>query len=401
MNKAVIFIPGIKGTKLHDSNTIDNEILWQDFRFNIEDIRRTELSSFYNGQYYDESFTTITKPLNIEVIAYREFWEELKPENKFIFPYDWRLPNKENGKKLKEFMQLIIDKSNASETHNHPITHFDIITHSMGNMPLRYYILENGMHQINKIIFVTPPFKGSIEAITAFVVGEGWFFTHEKARKLARTLPALFELLPTFDKYAIDSVNSDAVNLWDINNWQKNLVTPDEDENSNRSKRKFAINLQNAKVALQELENWNKNLTAEEKDRIMVLVRTNEETRLDVVIEKNPADINPANYVDLKKSLKGRDGDGVVPDASTCCYCTELVTYCFEDKDAPINFKHALILKDGRVQKMINGFLQSDKNASSYHHDVLGRTVHRVKSLESMDINQDGLIHTIEKINKS
>ncbi len=30
MSKAVILIPGIKGTKLYDSNTFENDVLWED-----------------------------------------------------------------------------------------------------------------------------------------------------------------------------------------------------------------------------------------------------------------------------------------------------------------------------------------------------------------------------------
>lgn len=400
MNKAVIFIPGIKGTKLYDSNTVNNEILWQDIRFNVEDILRAELTSPFNGQYYDEILTTITRPLRIEPIAYNEFWEKFDPELKFIFPYDWRLPNKENGKKLKEFMQLIIDKSNASDNDYPPITQFDIVTHSMGNMPLRYYILENGMEKINKIIFVTPPFKGSADAISALVLGQGMFFNHEKTRKLARTLPALFELLPTYEKYAIDSENSSPVDLWDINNWQTNLVNPDGNREKDRTKRKFAENLENAKRSLKELENWTSKLNGEEKDRILVLVRTEEETLMDVVIEKSPKDNNFPNYVDFKKSLYHNEGDGVVPNASSCHYCEEFVTYCFEERVLLPDFQHPMILKDSRIQRMINGFLKSDLSAPLYENEILGRTVFRVHHLSDEDINYGGVTHSYSKINK-
>jgi len=399
MSKAVIFIPGIKGTKLYDSNTVDHEFLWQDFRFQFEDFMRLELTPPFNGQYYDESLTTIARPSNVEPIAYSEFWKNFESEFKFIFPYDWRLPNKENGKRLKEFMDLIIEKSKASSNNYLPITHFDFVTHSMGNMPLRYYILENGMKNINKIIFITPPFKGSPVAISALAVGQG-FFNKEDSRKLARTLPALFELLPTYQKYAIDSNDSSTVDLWDINNWQENLIKQDGNTDKDRTKQKFVDNLGRAKIALHELDNWNKNLSEEEKTRIMILVRTEEETLQDVVIEKNPRDNNPKNYIDFDKSFSCDEGDGTVPNASSCIYHQEFVTYCFEKRFPQDDYKHALIMKDSRIQRVINGFLKSPLNAQLYDHGLIGRNVHLVTSLSAAEIKQDGLTHTIAVIKK-
>lgn len=406
MNTALIFIPGIKGTKLYDSNTVDNEILWQDFRFNFEDFTRVEPSNPYNNNFFDEDFTTITRPLHIEPLAYREFWRKTDYRFKFIFPYDWRLPNKENGKRLKEFMQLILDKSQASEDINDEdkITHFDFVTHSMGNMPLRFYILENGMALINKIIFVCPPFKGSPEAITALVVGQGMFFNREDSRKLARTLPALLELLPTFDHYAIDSSDSSVVDLFKSENWQANLLEQPKDEVvDKRTKKKFLKNLERAKNSLKELEDWNTKLTQEEKDRILVLIRADVKTLLDVVVEKNPKTKNPKNYIDLRKSLHTAGGDGTVPNASSCHYCSEFTTYCFENRPFLIDdYQHPFVLKDSRIQRVINGFLNSKENSKTYEVKIIGDTVFKVTSMKYIDVvdEQNQITHRVADLIK-
>lgn len=400
MKKAVILIPGIKGTKLYDSNTIDNEILWQDIRYNFEDYGRTELSFEYNNQFFEEDFSTIVQPLQLEPLAYQEFWNRLKPnyDFKFVFPYDWRLPNEENGKKLKIFIQHLIDKSAASDRTD-TITHFDFVTHSMGNMPVRYYIKENGMKYINKIVFVTPPFRGAVDAVSALTLGQGFSFNKDEIRKLARTLPALFELLPTYQNYAIDSVNGSTIDLWDKDNWQKNLTTEGSDLEKNRSIKKFIKNLEKAKISLNDLERWKDNLTDEEKERILVLVKTEFDTLTDIVIEKNPIDDNPENYFDFKLSLKSEEGDGVVPNISSCCYYDELATYCFENRFPQDDFKHPFILKDNRVQRLVNSFLDSSLGTSDFKHNIFGRTVHRVKSLSPVEIEKNGIIHKVWKIN--
>ena len=126
MSKAVIFIPGIKGSKLFDSNDIDNKVLWQDVRFNFKDVSKLALSFEHNGNYYDDDFQTIVEPLKLENVAYKQFWEKLEPnyDNKFLFPYDWRLPNEINGDKLKEFMDHLMEKSKALDIEE--ITEFDM-----------------------------------------------------------------------------------------------------------------------------------------------------------------------------------------------------------------------------------------------------------------------------------
>jgi hypothetical protein len=400
MQKAVILIPGIKGTKIYDSNTIDNEVLWQDIRFNFEDFARTELSFEYNHQFYEEDFATIVKPLRLEPLAYKEFWNRLNPDYhyKFVFPYDWRLPNKENARRLKDFLHYLIEKSKASSRVK-TITHFDFVTHSMGNMPLRYYIKENGMKLVNKIIFVTPPFRGAPDAISALTLGQGLFFNKDEIRKLARTLPALFELLPTYDYCSLDSENGQGIDLWNKENWQKNLVKEGVNPKKDNTIKKFITNLENAKNNLAELETWMDDLSDKEKERILVLVKSDVETLTNIVIEKRPQDGNPDNYFDFKESFKSNEGDGVVPHASSCCYHDDLVTYYLENRILQSDFEHAFILKDNRVQRIINSFLNSSESTREFNHNILGRTVHKVGNLELKEVEKNGLIHKVWKIN--
>lgn len=402
MAKAVIFLPGIKGTKLYDSNTMDGDILWQDVRYNFKDVGRLELSSEFEEFHYEEDFETIVKPLAPEPLAYNQFWKSLKLDDgyKFLFPYDWRHQNSLNGNRLKEFMEYLIDKSKAI---GNPITAFDIVTHSMGNMPVRSYIQKNGMGLINKVIFVTPPFKGSPNAISALVIGQGWFFKRDEMRKLARTLPALFELLPTYDNYAINSGDSSSIDLWNIDNWQENL-TEEKSNHSAEKKRiikKFKENIPKAKEQLDELEGWMNELSEEEKDRILVLVKTEMKTLHNVVVEPNPSDDNPRNFFDFERSLIHEEGDGVVPNSSSCCYYDQLVTYCFENRALADDFKHPFILRDNRVQHVINNFLNCDESASEFNHNIFGRTVHRVIGLNETEVPGDGVKHKILSIKKA
>ena len=389
MSKALIFIPGIKGTKLHDSNTLNNEILWQDFRFNFKDTDRLHLTFEFENDYFEEDMNTIIHPDSIEPLAYREFWNRLDPDypNKFIFAYDWRISNKTNGEKLRQFILYLIKKSKAI---GQPIVQFDIVTHSMGNMPIRFYIKEYGMEFINKVIFTAPPFKGAPEAISALVVGQGMFFKKDETRKLARTLPGLFELLPSYPHYAIDHLDGSDIDLFQLANWQETILTIDPNERNKPQKQKliekFKANLAKCKTVLDELDSWMNELSVAEKNRILVLVKTEMKTLCNIVVEKNP-NSNPKNYFNIEESLISEEGDGVVPDASSCYYCNELATYAFENRPVLDDFQHAFFLKDNRVQKVINEFLRRDADTTVFSPvDLIGSRVKKVHRMIEIPI---------------
>ncbi len=117
-------------------------------------------------------------------------------------------------------MEYLIIKSGKINKAD-PITEFDFVTHSMGNMPLRHYILQNGMSKIGKIVFPNPPFKGAPDAISALTVGQGFFFNRDETRKMARSLPALFELLPNyqFAQLMLFPIGKHK-DLWKLDSWQ-------------------------------------------------------------------------------------------------------------------------------------------------------------------------------------
>lgn len=392
MIKALIFIPGIKGTKLYDVNTPKGDILWQDIRFNFEKFENLTLSFSENGQFFDEKFDSLVEPLHLEPIAYNQFWKNLKPDYKwkFIFPYDWRLPNKENGKRLAEFMKFIIEKSKVLEKQNvdgvKTITSFDFVTHSMGNMPLRNYIHENGFKLINKIVFVAPPFRGSLDAVSALAVGQGFFFNKEETRKMARTLPALLELLPRYKGNNIDEVNQE-LDMLISQNWQKNITNPRE-KHKIRNSKKFIENLKSAKQSLEELEYWKDSLTENEKKRIIILAKTDEKTLTSLPIIRNPeSDNQPKNLFDFRNCLHTEAGDGVVTDESSCYYYKEFATYVIFDEFFRDDKKHAFLMRDNRVQRIVNSFLKADGEIKT-DDLIIGGSVKKVKGFKTYTHNR-------------
>ena len=109
---AIIFIPGTKGTQLENRNTFDHDFIWRDIRFNVNLVQNLHLTEDYGQGYFENKTATIIDPGSLEGIVYKELKKDLWPQvPKYLFNYDWRLPNKVSGIRLNEFIDYIKEKS--------------------------------------------------------------------------------------------------------------------------------------------------------------------------------------------------------------------------------------------------------------------------------------------------
>ena len=221
---AVIFIPGIKGSKLVETNRAPFDTLWSGIQSNFETIDHLELTLGRNRAYFDERIESIIRAGEIEELAYAEFLRDLDTRKpRFIFNYDWRYSADYNGARLAEFVSLLIEKSAASKGVQKFET-FDFITHSLGNFVLRNYLLREGTARLGKAVLTVPPFRGSIDIVSAALIGEG-FFPNVKAtiRKLIRGMPGALELLPSYigaSRFKPSGKHS----FFNFNHWQGNIT---------------------------------------------------------------------------------------------------------------------------------------------------------------------------------
>ena len=155
----------------------------------------------------------------------------------FEFAYDWRQSNADSAIQLNNFIDA---KSKYYESNNRSKKgqKFDIICHSMGCLVARYYLRYGdqglgtsestpeldwrGGDQIENIIMVAPPNKGSIEALSNLL--NGYEFNHIKWLKypaaVLGTMPSMYELLPRPDiSLAVDQTGQD-IDLMDPKLWQ-------------------------------------------------------------------------------------------------------------------------------------------------------------------------------------
>jgi len=377
---AVIFIPGIKGTKLVDTNHPTWDTIWSGVQTNFETLEDLEITGIYKGQYFEENPASIIQPGEIETLAYGEFLHDLKTDKPiYIFNYDWRLSARQNGTRLATFMDYLIDKSKAKGRHARarrrkpetPIKCFDFITHSLGNFVLRNYLFHHGFNKVNKIVFTVPPFQGSIDIVSAALIGEGVFpNVKAKIRKLIRTFPGALELLPNYAGASRFDARG-AHSFFTFGHWQSNVING---RDAISEKMKQALRLAK-RVSQQELCDLS-TLSAAQRQRILILVRDGYDTWQSVrVLKKGPDRCR--NFVDFDSSLRSTDGDGRVPHVSSCCYCDSIQTLLLKDSFWYREHSHGFVLKDERVQKLVNRFLFSKRFKAS----IPGGSIQRVRRL--------------------
>lgn len=375
---AIIFIPGIKGTKLVETNRATHDTIWSGIQSNFESIEDLELTHQLKNQYYDEPVKSIIKAGEIETLAYGEFLRDLKTEKPvYIFNYDWRLSANQNGSRLRDFIEYLVEKSKVSglkKDEQKNIQRFDFITHSLGNAVLRSYIQQFDLNfrRINKIIFTVPPFQGSIDIVVGILIGEG-FFPNVKAkiRKLIRTFPGALELLPKYKASRFDSRKKH--DFFKFIDWQKNVISP---KNLTSAKFKAALSVAH-KTVENNLCDLSK-LSEGQQDRILVIARHGYPTYQSLVVYKKLGK-NPENYFDLENACRNDHGDGRVPHVSSCHYYKSVLTLMVDYALFYLDYSHGFVLNDERVQKLVNRFLFRSKGKFKY--DIPGGSVKEVTGL--------------------
>jgi hypothetical protein len=389
---ATIFIPGIKGTKLTETNRPTWDVIWSGIQHNFETIEDLELTAAYRGEHFEENPHSIIRPSEIESLAYDEFLRDLATEAPvYIFNYDWRLSASNNGERLKRFMDYLVDKSRArSDPANDrrasirsPIERFDFISHSLGNFILRNYIARYGFRRINKIVFAVPPFEGSIDVVAGALIGEG-FFPNVKAkiRKYIRTWPGALELLPSYDGASRFVPGNRVHSFFNFNHWQDNVVNA---EGPIPEKMKKALRLARSVVNghLCDL----RALPPDQRKRILIIVRDGFETWQSVRVQKEEPG-KPRNFVDFDYGLRTSDGDGRVPHVSSCCYCDAVKTLILKNDFWHREYNHGFFLKDERAQTLVNRFLYK---GGRFKSTIPGDSIKRVAGLERKEDSSTGM----------
>jgi pimeloyl-ACP methyl ester carboxylesterase len=134
--------------------------------------------------------------------------------NLVLFPYDWRLSNEVNGRRLAVVVDRALDRWRQA---GHPEAKLIFICHSMGGLVARWYIEVLGAKsRTRKLITMGTPFRGAINALENLANGfsPGIGPLRLDLDHTLRSFPSVHELLPTYP--CVSSGGTDLADLLSI-----------------------------------------------------------------------------------------------------------------------------------------------------------------------------------------
>jgi len=369
-----ILIPGIQGTKLVNTNTLDFETIWSTIQSKYKTIYDLTLKQ---DSRFEVNPRSLIERSDVEDLPYRDVVYVLENKTKmpvYIFGYDWRKSSEETANRLAAYIESLKEKLSVKS--------FNFITHSMGAIIFSCYLkqLQGNYDVIDHVVLAAPSFKGSVRALIALTVGEGGikfplFNSNDEFRKIARTFPSVYESCPTY-KDAIVFENGSNFDLFNPNHWQSNIGDDDMGMFLNRIKHiKTFWNQQNP--AMLNL----RDLPEEVRRKFLIIVGEGEKTKQKVIVQPVSPDGRAKNFFNFDSPDADGDGDGTISLESSAVYKDALLTLAVKKKWSDLAM-HALFLNDGRVQTLITRFLlnkTSDNTSGPPWWSVLDGSVRQVK----------------------
>ena len=231
----VIVIPGITATYLRDEYTLPPEAVWTVIR---KDYARITLHP--DDLRYEATEPARVMPDQIYEISYGELVKELRynlalapdvPVPVYLFGYDWRQPLAATQRRLADFVNEVIDRTQLLHHYAKDDWSADprvnLVGHSMGGLIAAGYLAEAGAKaKVEKVVSLASPFRGSFEAVLKVTTGTaalGGLEPASREREASRLTPALYHLLPEFK----NAINADAgltTSLFKPESWQASVL---------------------------------------------------------------------------------------------------------------------------------------------------------------------------------
>jgi Lecithin:cholesterol acyltransferase len=308
-----IIIPGIQGSALQNVYPLSPSTTWSTLTIIGEKFTAPDFDSLAldDTATADRDELVVTRPSQLLQIAYGPLASALQGRlgvPSYLFPYDWRYSIVQSAHALVQYVSRLKVKSMPTVLGWDGL--FDFAVHSMGGLVLRAFLdawqrASAAPIPIGQICFIATPHFGSVDAAVALISGESPMFGgYKELRKLARTFPAVYELLPRFLPAPIVRAGA-ALDVFDVNNWQKNTVDPDV---GNSGFDVEQVHLTAAKRVLTTLP-----LPSDPPFRIspsdQLVIFGNKPNSVMVSVEVGPA---PDCWYDFDNAAKGL-GDDVVP----------------------------------------------------------------------------------------
>ena len=309
-NNPTIIVPGLLGSTLENSYDLQPVPTWSESQLLTTAISGPDLFSLAldRSGSSDASLQVVTRANGLFLEAYERLAVALRsrqPGPVYVFPYDWRYSTKASGGQLAEFVARVRRK--MATAFSGWSGRIDFVTHSLGGLVFRAFLATNPpSEQVGQAVFIAVPQRGSLAAAEVMIRGKGPLFGgRTEMRKLSRTFPSVYELLPTYSGAAIDP-GGRSIDFFDLKEWQEN-VTPNGPDG--RELNGFDVEqtrLDAAKKQLQALRNPSDVIS--ERD-MLTIYATEPHSTLDRVSVRPQQGLE--RWYDFDGAEKG-EGDGVV-----------------------------------------------------------------------------------------
>lgn len=355
---AVILIPGIKGSELIDSYPPAWPRRWSAGDWAIDDPWGDPFDLTLVEGAHDADAGHWMQPSRPLYHAYGSILHKLRrwlqPEPVHAFSYDWRKPLELSAQRLVRMMDEVLERERLAGRK--PVLQF--VTHSMGGLLLRSALAlrnrRDPFADIGRIVFIAPPFRGSIGTPWSLVIGDsdGWFGTDPDHRKVTRGFPAVYQMIPSWPG-AVHDEDGHPLDLFNPESWQENVrqaatFRADFVRNAEafvRGKRARHGGHSNAPMLTDQA-------LAKAADRVLVLCGTGNPTpcSLPVLTRNQP---NP-NWFDFTHLGMDKLGDGRVCLASAAIRGVTLAAFANAGE-------HGMLCLDTRVTSLVSTWLQEGK----------------------------------------
>ncbi|WP_024800522.1 triacylglycerol lipase [Nocardia sp. BMG51109] len=208
---AVVMIPGIMGTELVDTSDGGRKLLWGLAPGPLVKLWSGSVTAFERLKY-DPDHTAMIPGRLLRRPAYAPFLKGIDPYTELVndlrtivrrpdavleFGYDWRLPVRHNA----ELLAREIDRHLTTwrRKSGQPYAKVHLVAHSMGGMLCRALAaIPGAMDDVGVTVTLGTPFAGAAMAMVMLGSGGEHAFPARRMRALARTMPGVYDLLPTY-----------------------------------------------------------------------------------------------------------------------------------------------------------------------------------------------------------
>ncbi|MBX3193305.1 MAG: hypothetical protein KF819_40355 [Labilithrix sp.] len=303
-----IIIPGIKGSSLENVYALDPSPLWSEIDAAKNMLFGPSLKALALDPTarFDHSLDVVTQPNGVLPLAYSTLASGLRERRSlpvYVFPYDWRYSIERAAERLAEQLERFVAKVGA---HTPGWSRkIDFVCHSMGGLVFRSMLSKIAdPSRIGRVVFLAVPHRGSVDAVEAMIRGETTLFGGRKeSRKLARTFPGVYELLPRFAGAVVDAASDQPLDVFDMKNWQRNVTPQDLVE-----KHGFDVEQSHLTEAKRVLEGLPDPTTIVPASEMLTIYGAREKSTM----TKVRVGAAPEHDYDFKNAQKS-EGDGVVP----------------------------------------------------------------------------------------